>query len=86
MKGSPRCPCIAATSTGAPALTAAWPAIPTAPGTATPAPGSTPQGRGEQCSAAKSARKGAFVLLCSLGCCKVMEKWDVIPYRSMYRQ
>lgn len=28
----------------------------------------------------------AFVLLCGLWCCNVMEKWDAIPFRSMYKR
>lgn len=46
-RGFPSCPCIAATSMAQPVPTAAWLGTPTVPGTATPAPGSTPLGSGE---------------------------------------
>lgn len=74
MKGSPRFPCTAATSTAPPAPTAAWPETPTVPGMAAPAPGSILQEKGEQ----HETREDGFH--------SVMKKWDVIPFMSMYKQ
>lgn len=85
-KGSHRSPCTAATSMGLPVLTVASPETRTAPGMATPAPGSIPQGKGEQpCKVCQECRNKAFALLCSLETCNEIQKWNVIPFRSTYK-